>query len=1129
MKKEKDDIFLRLRTIYAAALDICPEARNDYIAQACDGNDYLYNQLALLIKAEEDATGFFEQHPWEAFLSSDPADHLNLLDEEVDIDLPFKRLGEYRLIRRLGEGGMGIVFLAVQESLKRQVALKIIRPDRLGSLEVTARFLREIKTIAGLQHSNIIKVFNSGEEQGVRFFVMEVVPGQGLDCVLRQAVRRSKRIPLDDALRWGRDIASALHCAHQAGVIHRDVKPSNIRITSEGKAMLMDFGLSRNINLSTLTITGEFRGTPCYASPEQVESNSPIVDERIDIYGLGVTLYEVLTGHVPFNGETVHQVFRQILETEPVSPRLLNPKVPRDVEIVTLKAMEKDAMLRYPTMLAFHQDLFRLSKGVPILAKSPSTLYKLTKLLQRNRTFVLGVLLTLIALFVGTAIASWQAYKAKKVVERWTKELSLSQIEKARLLFNAGLVNKAESMLWKEYIESMPGTDSIINEKGKEEVNRRSHWALWSLYAKNPCLHSFTTGNSPLQSISLSPDGELLATGSQDGCVQIWDMPEGLLRVTLPVNQELTNWCTFSPDGSLLGMAGRNNDIIIYEVETLSCMNVKNNDSNHQSQIHWHPQQPLYATFSSLDNKLWIFNSDTFELTHCVDSPKDRFKSIAFSSSGRLIGTSDNKNIVSLYDIATFNEVCSYRIDYNLTRAHASKIVFDRVDPKDKRLFVTNWNEIEVLEIDSTGIRLLNRFNIPGLHFSEMIDFFDTDDEGRFLLIGLASGKVIVLDSQKGDCLMACKGYTNSVRGVCFDTNRGLIHTASRDGDIRTWESDLFKAATKLVGHEDTVFDVEFSSDGEMLASASIDGTIRLWDVNTGKQIGLKRSEEMDGFSCILFHPKNNSLLVSGDWHSGRVNCAICLWELDSSEIDDKPKIIGQQGAWITSIACCSDGRFIASTSGDETAIFWDGYTDKKIAELDCGDCEFLNNRIDCVDFGPVTEGSPYPFVMSICDGKIVSGTITEKGVTNLTRSFYSTHGRVRILKYCPEWKYLAMGTDQGDILLYDKELTTCQAVLSGNKSWVMDLDFSPDGKMLVSAGFDRSIRLWDVEGMSCLATLNVHKAAVFSVAFHPTKPILVSGGSEKALYLWDLTYYSKHIHGNMEYWRRKLNKEKIF
>lgn len=297
-----------------------------------------------------------------------------------DDELPFERIGDYRLIRRLGLGGMGLVFLAEQESLGRTVALKIIRPELQGSAVAAERFQREARAVAQLRHPNIVTVFAAGESHGVRFLAMEWLDGASLSELIERGELRS--MPHARKVRWIADLAHALGYAHQHGVIHRDVKPSNIRITPDGRALLLDFGLARLADAGA-TLTDTFAGSPSHASPEQI-SQTASVDARTDVYSLGVTLYQCLTGAAPFKGESVEQIFHRILTAEPTPPRTLDPSIPRDLQVVALKAMERDPARRYATAEELAGDLEAVLDLRPIQGRPPDRAERVRRAARRH-------------------------------------------------------------------------------------------------------------------------------------------------------------------------------------------------------------------------------------------------------------------------------------------------------------------------------------------------------------------------------------------------------------------------------------------------------------------------------------------------------------------------------------------------------------------------------------------------------------------------------------------------------------------------------------------------------------------------------------------------------------------------
>ncbi len=387
----------RVERLFHEALEREPRERAAFLEEACGGDPDLRARVEALLAADRRAADFLDEPAW-ALLDGPRSGE----GARAEPGLPFERLGEHRLVRRLGEGGMGVVYEAVQQPLGRRVALKVIRPERVGSAEAQARFWREVETIAALRHPGIVTVFGGGEDQGTCYFAMELIEGRGLDEILDEAARREAAPDDERILRWTLEVAEGLVHAHACGVIHRDVKPSNIRVTADERAMLLDFGVARHLARVSLTVTGEFRGTPQYASPEQVRGSVGKIDGRTDVYSLGAMLYEALTGRVPFEGDTAERVFRMILEEDPPPARSLRPSISRDLETVITTAMEKERRHRYPSMQALADDLRRVLAGEPIAARPPGWVRRSTRMARRHRRISAGAAVALL-LLVGVA------------------------------------------------------------------------------------------------------------------------------------------------------------------------------------------------------------------------------------------------------------------------------------------------------------------------------------------------------------------------------------------------------------------------------------------------------------------------------------------------------------------------------------------------------------------------------------------------------------------------------------------------------------------------------------------------------------------------------------------------------
>src|SRR5262245_43051882 len=293
--------------------------------------------------------------------------------------------GDYELLEQIGRGGQGVVFRARQKSLNRTVALKVISLGQWASKAHLKRFRREAEAAAGLDHPSIVPIYEVGERDGSCYFSMKFVEGGQLD----EVVRRSP-MSIRQAVELIAKVARTVHYAHEHGILHRDIKPGNVLLDAKGEPHLTDFGLARLVECeSSVTHTLDVLGTPSYMAPEQAMGNNAAVSSMTDVYGLGAVLYQLLTGQPPFADSTTYETIKLLEGTEPRPPRLLNPKVDRDLSTICLKCLEKDPKRRYSSALALAEDLERWLKHEPILARRIGPVARARKWVRRNPTSAL--------------------------------------------------------------------------------------------------------------------------------------------------------------------------------------------------------------------------------------------------------------------------------------------------------------------------------------------------------------------------------------------------------------------------------------------------------------------------------------------------------------------------------------------------------------------------------------------------------------------------------------------------------------------------------------------------------------------------------------------------------------------
>src|SRR5213082_1780725 len=330
-------------------------------------------------------------------------------------------LGDYELLDEVGRGGQGVVFRARQKSLNRTVALKVISLGQWASKAHLKRFRREAEAAARLEHPSIVPIHEVGERDGSCYFSMKFVEGGQLDEVVRRTP-----ISIRQAAELMAKVTRTVHYAHEHGILHRDIKPGNILLDVKGEPHLTDFGLARLVESeSSVTHTLDVLGTPSYMAPEQAVGNNAAVSSVTDVYGIGAVLYQLLTGHPPFAGGTTYETIKLLEDTEPRQPRLLNPKIDRDLSTICLKCLEKDPKRRYSSALALAEDLERCLKHEPIRARHTGILTRGKKWVRRNPT---GALLT-VSLVALAATAGWIVWKSEFIPQSLTSGVAVLPFE----------------------------------------------------------------------------------------------------------------------------------------------------------------------------------------------------------------------------------------------------------------------------------------------------------------------------------------------------------------------------------------------------------------------------------------------------------------------------------------------------------------------------------------------------------------------------------------------------------------------------------------------------------------------------------------------------------------------------
>lgn len=415
------ELFLRAKAIFLEACDLPSEERAPFLDSACGETPDLRAAVEKLLESDENPialnTGAIENAGIE-----------NLINDQIEGDnaIP-SSIGEFRIIRKIGEGGMGTVYEAEQSHPRRVVALKMMRPSYGGS-EMLKRFRREVDLLGQLDHTGIARIFQAGTmttpsgEQP--YFAMELIRGESLTHYVK-----SHNLGIRSRIEIITEVCDAVHFAHLRGVIHRDIKPGNILVTEGGRPVILDFGVARatnsDIQATMVTINpGQIIGTLAYMSPEQASGTSDAIDSKTDVYALGVVLYELLAGVLPHNLEekALADAALTIRDEEPTRLSHIDRQLKGDLETIVLKAMEKEPERRYESAAALSLDLRRFLADKPIVARPPSTIYELRKFAKRNRALVTTISLASVALLLIAVFATFKAIAATEAREQAEQE-----------------------------------------------------------------------------------------------------------------------------------------------------------------------------------------------------------------------------------------------------------------------------------------------------------------------------------------------------------------------------------------------------------------------------------------------------------------------------------------------------------------------------------------------------------------------------------------------------------------------------------------------------------------------------------------------------------------------------------
>jgi WD40 repeat protein/serine/threonine protein kinase len=963
------------------------------------------------------------------------------------------RLGVYELIEEIGRGGMGVVYRARQLGLNREVAVKVLRQGPFADASEVARFRREAAAAAALRHPNIVAVHEVGEADGHAFFSMDLVRGETLAELTGGGPMEASR-----AARYVEGIAAAVAAAHAQGILHRDLKPANVIIDADDQPRVTDFGLAKRLDVADATVTQQVVGSPGYMPPEQADPQHGKLTVASDVYALGALLYHLLTSRPPFASATIPATLAQVLNTDPVPPRRLNPAIPADLETICRKCLQKEPERRYPSAQELADELTRFLGHEPIRARPISPPEKLWRWSRRKPLLASLILLVQVVGALGLLGILWQWRRAERSAEaehrerdtaqaanrdlqranlRLAETIGLLELERAEDLFRSG--DAANGVA---HLAAMLRRDPSYHIAASRLVSALVH-RDWALPATPPMRHRervMMAGFSPearfvltagwdktarvweaatgqplatfqhdgaLVSARYSPDGRRIVTASDDGTARIWDAMKGgtlqepsvwssaFARFELRHDGKV-NWAEFSRDDQLVVTASADKSARVWDAASGA---LKQELRGHKSEIllaRFSPDGKFVAT-ATAEGTLHIWNTESGKEMFRTNAHVLRINALAFSPDGRRLISAGDDHTARLWNAMT-GAVLGNPIVHRLVVWHA---VFSH----DGKLILTTCEDGTARLWDAQTLRPISG---PLRHESGVV-FGEFSPDGQSVVTTSSDNTARVWDVRTGTALWQPLRHVERVVHASFSADGRRLVTASLDGAAQVWDlRERFDPGTEI-HHDVNVAPIAFSSDGAALLTAAHDKTARMWNARTGQPL------------CEPMH--HDSFLLSGD--------------------------------------VAPDRRRVVLSCADGTTRIWD-----------CGDWKAA----------PGMAASP----------RVVAGPLQHSKA-------------VRSVRFNPDGSRIVTASADGTARVWNAINGQPITEPLGHSGEVLTAQFSRDGRMIVTASQDRTARVWDAQSGQPITEPLVHLDHVHWAEFSPDSERVVTASSDNTVCIWNV------------------------